>query len=180
MHTYFKHPRSLLNVFLCRTVTISYMRNLHIALLISFREFKDFGKLSVLQKLRKRIHSVTFLHVLLLTCIYCVGCSAALVYNEMETLCTLHERHTYAMWTRKNSVLHVSVQDNVDTLDILLKLSVVSFILFYKQISIMCSLINQKSVQPECLQIDRKATTVTFYAGIYTSVEVQEWSKLIW
>lgn len=34
-HTYFKHPRSLLNVFLCRTVTISHVRNLHIALYFS-------------------------------------------------------------------------------------------------------------------------------------------------
>lgn len=31
-HTYFKHPRSLLNVFLCQTVTIFHVRNLHIAL----------------------------------------------------------------------------------------------------------------------------------------------------
>lgn len=98
---------------------ISYAQFIHC--ILSFRKFKDFRKLKVLQKLRKRNHVVTFLHLLLLTCIYCIGCSAAWVYNKMETLCTLHERHTYAMCTRKKAALHVSVQDNVDTLDILLK-----------------------------------------------------------
>lgn len=34
-HTYFNHPRLLLNVFLCRTGTISHMRNLYIVFYLS-------------------------------------------------------------------------------------------------------------------------------------------------
>lgn len=37
------------------------------------QRIQGFGKLSVLLKLRKRIHVVTFLYLWLLTCIYCVG-----------------------------------------------------------------------------------------------------------
>lgn len=82
--------------------------------IISFREFKDFGKLSVLLKLRKRIHFLVFI----ITCMYLLcWLSAAWVYNKMETLCTWHERHTYAICSRKKAALHVSVQDNVDTLE---------------------------------------------------------------
>lgn len=68
-HTYFKHPRSLLNVFLCRTVTISHMRNLHTVFYLSenSRISENWVFYWNLEK------EFTFLYLLLLACIYCVG-----------------------------------------------------------------------------------------------------------
>lgn len=48
---------------------------------------------------------------------YCVVFIATGVYNKMQTLCTLHERHMCSICTRSKAAL--SVKDNADTLEIL-------------------------------------------------------------